>query len=113
MPFNDIQNEVDKWVSQYKIGYFKPLEILAQITEETGELAKELNHRFGPKVKKATDESKEVAEEAADILFALACLANSLDLDIDKAFQDIMDKRYKRDKNRFERKEIKIGLKRN
>ena len=62
MPLKEIQKQVDDWVKQYTIEYFKPLEILARLTEETGELARELNHRFGPKKKKATEEIKEVIE---------------------------------------------------
>ena len=100
----DYQKEVDGWVNQYKIGYWKPLEILARLTEETGELARELNHRFGPKKKKETEDIKELEDEMADIVFTLCCLANSLDLDIDRGFKRAMDKCYGRDKNRWEKK---------
>jgi NTP pyrophosphatase (non-canonical NTP hydrolase) len=99
-----IQKQVDDWVSQYKIGYFQPLEILARIVEEVGELARELNHRFGPKKKKPSEELKEVEDEISDIIFALVCLANSLGIDLDKAFKKTMDKCYGRDKDRFEKK---------
>jgi len=86
------------------MGYWKPLEILARLTEETGELAREINHRFGPKKKKATEDKKELEEEIADVIFTLACLANSLHLDIDRGFKAVMDKCYGRDKDRFEKK---------
>jgi len=99
-----IQKQVDEWVNQYKIGYFKPLEILARITEEVGELARELNHRFGPKKKKFSEENREIEDEISDIIFALVCLANSLNIDLDKAFKKTMDKCYGRDKDRYERK---------
>ena len=82
MPLTKIQKEVDDWVTQYKIGYFKPLEILARLTEETGELAREVNHRFGPKKKKSTEDKKELNDEMADIIFTLCCLANSLNISI-------------------------------
>lgn len=98
------QKEVDNWVSQYKIGYFKPLEILARLTEEVGELAREVNHRFGPKQKKSSEELKELGDEMADIIFTLICLANSLDIDLDTHFKNTMDKCYGRDKDRFEKK---------
>lgn len=100
----DYQKQVDDWVKQYKIGYWKPLEILARLTEETGELAREINHRFGPKKKKDTEDKKEMEEEIADIIFTLSCLANSLDLDVDRGFSAVMDKYYKRDKDRWEKK---------
>ncbi len=99
-----IQKQVDNWVRQYKIEYFKPLEILARLIEEVGELARELNHRFGPKKKKTTEETKEIGDEMADIIFTLACLANSLGIDLDKSFKEMMKKYQKRDNNRYEKK---------
>ena len=104
MSLQDTQKQVDDWVKQYKIEYFKPLEILARLTEETGELARELNHLFGPKKKKASEEIKEVSDEIGDLIFTLACLANSLKIDLDKSFADTMDKCYGRDKDRYEKK---------
>ena len=99
-----IQKQVDNWVKQYKIEYFKPLEILARLIEEVGELARELNHRFGPKKKKTTEENKEIGDEMADIIFTLVCLANSLGIDLDKSFNEMMKKYQKRDNNRYEKK---------
>ncbi|MBI2596307.1 nucleotide pyrophosphohydrolase [Candidatus Daviesbacteria bacterium] len=100
----EIQKEVDRWVTQYKIGYFKPLEIIASLAEEVGELAREVNHRFGPKKKKPEEETQEIGDEIADIIFTLTCLANSLEIDLDKHFKRVMDKYYGRDKDRWERK---------
>jgi len=99
-----IQKEVDRWVLKYKIGYFKPLEILARLTEEVGETAREINHLFGPKKKKSSEQTQELGDEVADIIFTLACLANSLNIDLDKHFDKIMDKYNKRDKDRWEKK---------
>ena len=100
----ELQKQVDQWVAQYKIGYFKPLEILARLTEELGELAREINHRFGPKQKKASEKNQELGDEMADIIFTLICLANSLDIDLDNHFQRVMNKYNKRDKRRWEKK---------
>lgn len=100
----EIQKEVDEWVQQYKIGYFKPLEIMLRLTEETGELAREINHHFGPKKKKDTEDIKEIEDEIADIIFTLTCLSNSLDLDMDRGFKSIMNKLNNRDKDRWEKK---------
>ena len=100
----DYQKQVDDWIQQYKIGYWKPLEIMVRLTEETGELAREINHRFGPKKKKSSEDKKELEDEIADIIFTLSCLANSLDLDIDRGFSSVMDKCYGRDKDRWEKK---------
>lgn len=99
-----IQKEVDDWVNDYKIGYWKPLEIMARLTEEIGELARELNHRFGPKKKKESEDSKEIEDEMGDIIFTLACLANSLDLDMERGFRKVMDKVNSRDKDRWQKK---------
>ncbi len=104
MSLKDIQKEVDIWAQQFKIPYWQPLEILTRLTEETGELARELNHRFGPKKKKPTEEKAEVAAEMADIVFTLCCLANSQGIDMDEAFKLAMDKCYGRDKDRYEKK---------
>ena len=99
-----MQKQVDEWVKQYKIGYFKPLEILARLMEEVGELAREINHTFGPKKKKATENEKEIGDEIGDIIFTLTCLANSLKIDLDKSFKGVMSKLYKRDKDRWKKK---------
>ena len=104
MALKKIQKEVDDWISQYKLGYFKPLEILARLTEEVGEVARELNHRFGPKKKKATEVSANLDEELADVIYTVVCLANSLNIDLDKAFRKVMKKLYSRDKDRWEKK---------
>ncbi|MBR9677457.1 nucleotide pyrophosphohydrolase [Candidatus Woesearchaeota archaeon] len=104
MSLKEIQEEVDEWVNQYKIGYWKPHEIIARLAEEVGELAREVNHRFGPKPKKSTEELNDIEDELADIIFTVACMANSLNLDLDKGFKKVMDKVYGRDKDRFEKK---------
>jgi len=100
-----MQNQVDDWVKQYKIEYFKPLEILARLTEEVGEVARELNHLYGPKKKKPVEDKANLEEELGDILFTLACLANSQQLDLEQAFAKVMDKCYSRDNNRWEKKD--------
>jgi NTP pyrophosphatase (non-canonical NTP hydrolase) len=104
MSLKKAQNDVDEWVKQYKIGYFQPLEIMARLTEETGELAREINHRWGPKKKKSTEEKKEMEDEMGDIIFTLCCLANSQNIDLDEAWKRVMDKCYGRDKDRWEKK---------
>lgn len=104
MSLKVVQKEVDEWVNQYKIGYFKPLEIMARLTEEMGELARELNHRFGPKKKKTTEKKEELGDEIADVIFTLACLANSLNINLDKSFKKMMKKLQVRDKDRYQKK---------
>ena len=104
MSLRKIQDDVDKWVSQYKIGYFEPHQVLARLMEETGELAREINNLYGPKKKKSSEETKELADEIADIFFTLCCLANSKKIDLEDAWQKMMDKINKRDDDRFDKK---------
>ena len=104
MPLKDIQKQVDEWAQQFKIPYWTPHEILARLTEEIGELAREINHIYGPKKKKSTEELKEMEDEIADIIFTLCCLANSKNINLDESFKRVMDKCYGRDKDRYEKK---------
>ncbi len=101
MALKEIQKVVDEWTGQFRPQYWRPHEILARLTEEVGELAREINDIFGPKKKKKNKPKKEVADEIADILFTLACLANSLDIDLDEAFNKVMEKYQKRDSDRY------------
>ncbi|CAM3396006.1 nucleotide pyrophosphohydrolase [Marinicrinis lubricantis] len=97
----EIQREVDEYISQFKEGYFSPLALVARIAEEVGELAREVNHTYGEKPKKPTEESNSVELELGDILFILACFANSLDIDLTDAFDQVMQKFNTRDKDRW------------
>lgn len=100
-----MQDEVDGYITQFKTGYFTPLGQMARLTEEVGELAREVNHYYGEKPKKASEEAKEIAEELGDLLFVTISMANSLDIDLTHSFNQVMEKFNQRDKNRFERKE--------
>lgn len=103
MEMEEMQKVVDDYISQFKVGYFSPLASMARMTEEVGELAREINHYHGEKQKKATETEKEISEELADILFITITMANSLDVDLTEAFQQTMNKFQTRDRNRFER----------
>src|SRR3989441_3631175 len=105
MSFRDAQQTVDRWIGQYKEGYFSPLTNLARLTEEVGELAREINHRFGEKPKKREEPAGSLALELADILFVVVCLANSQGIDLDQAFDAMMAKVNARDAARWTRKE--------
>ncbi|AMQ20985.1 nucleotide pyrophosphohydrolase [Geobacillus sp. JS12] len=100
-----MQQEVDDYISQFKEGYFSPLAMLARLTEELGELAREVNHYYGEKPKKATEQEKTVEEELGDLLFVLICFANSLSIDLQAAHDRVMDKFRTRDRDRWTRKE--------
>ena len=104
MSFYDAQQTVDRWIGQYKEGYFPPLTNLARLTEEVGELAREINHRFGEKTKKKEEPEGSLEMELADILFVVICLANSQGIDLDRAFAEMMAKVNARDADRWTRK---------
>ncbi|MDA8354508.1 MAG: nucleotide pyrophosphohydrolase [Firmicutes bacterium] len=100
---SDMQQEVDRYISQFKEGYFHPLSMLARMTEEVGELAREVNHRYGEKPKKTDEADRSMEMELGDLLFIIICFANSLHIDLDEAFQLVMDKYNTRDANRWTR----------
>ena len=104
MSFRDAQQAVDRWIGQFEEGYFPPLANVARLTEEVGELAREINHRFGPKPKKQSEPNGSIAMELADILFVVICIANSQGLDLDDAFAQMMAKVTSRDAGRWTRK---------
>ncbi|RBW70260.1 nucleotide pyrophosphohydrolase [Bacillus taeanensis] len=101
----EMQTEVDQYIGQFKEGYFSPLAMLARMTEELGELAREVNHYYGEKPKKSTEQERTVEEEMGDLLFVLICFANSLNIDLEEAFTRVMQKFNERDHNRWTRKE--------
>ncbi|MFB4160745.1 nucleotide pyrophosphohydrolase [Geomicrobium sp. JSM 1781026] len=100
---NDMQEDVDRYIGQFKEGYFSPLSMLARMTEEVGELSREINHVYGEKPKKNEEADKKIEEEMGDILFVLICFANSLDVDLSESFDEIMHKFNTRDKDRWTR----------
>ncbi|GED30822.1 MULTISPECIES: nucleotide pyrophosphohydrolase [Brevibacillus] len=99
----EMQQEVDQYISQFKEGYFSPLSMMARMTEEVGELAREINHFYGEKPKKSDEGEKTVEEELGDVLFIVICFANSLGIDMQEAFDRIMHKFNTRDKDRWTR----------
>ena len=102
-----MQTEVDDYIQQFKTGYFSPLGQMARLTEEVGELAREVNHYYGEKQKKADETPKTVSEELGDVFFVLISMANSLEIDLTEVFEENMAKFNKRDRYRFERKDGK------
>lgn len=98
------QKQVDHWIKQYEDEYWNPHAILARLIEEVGELAREINAKFGPKVKKSSEDKQEIADELGDLIFTICCLANSQKIDLDRAFGKAMDKCHHRDNNRFKKK---------
>ncbi|MDT8341310.1 MAG: nucleotide pyrophosphohydrolase [Longimicrobiales bacterium] len=105
MELKEAQARVDAWIGQFEEGYWPPLVNLARLTEEVGELARLMNHRFGPKRKKDGEADQELAEELADVLFVLLVIANSQGIDLARALDGVLEKYRRRDSDRWARKE--------
>jgi len=104
MSLRDAQARVDRWIGQFEEGYFHPLTNLARLTEEVGELAREVNHRFGQKTKKPEEPPGDLGMEMADILFVLICMANREKIDLQAEFDRMMEKVEGRDAGRWTKK---------
>lgn len=100
-----MQKEVDAYILQFEEGYFPPMSLIVRLSEELGELAREVNHNFGEKKKKASEASGSIKEEIGDVLYCLTCLANSLQIDMEEAHRSVMNKFNTRDVNRWTRKD--------
>ncbi|MFD2640361.1 nucleotide pyrophosphohydrolase [Piscibacillus salipiscarius] len=100
-----MQERVDNFISQFEEGYFSPLAMTARMTEELGELAREVNHYYGEKAKKSSEKEKLIEEELGDLFFVLITFANSLNIDLSESFDMSMSKIEQRDQNRFTKKE--------
>ena len=105
MELKEAQRRVDDWIGQLEEGYWPPLADLARLTEEVGELARLMNHRFGPKKKKPGEEDQELALELADILFVLLVIANEQGIDLGEALERTLAKYRARDSERWVRKD--------
>ena len=101
MSLTECQQRVDTWISRFEEGYFHPLTNMARLTEEVGELARDVNHRFGQKTKKKEEPDADLGMEMADILFVLICMANREKIDLQEAFDRMMDKVDRRDTSRW------------
>lgn len=103
MKISEAQSAVDAYISQFKEGYWPPLSNLARLIEEVGELARELNHRYGHKPKKADEPEQDLGMELADILFVLIAIANEQQIDLEESFRAVLDKYQLRDRDRWTR----------
>lgn len=101
-----MQERVDKYISQFEEGYFSPLAMVARFSEEIGELAREVNHYYGEKPKKDSEDENTIENELGDLLFVTLSFANSLNIDLAQAFDQSMNKIETRDKNRWTKIEM-------
>ncbi len=103
MKLPEAQAQVDAWISQFQDGYWPPLTNLARLIEEVGELAREMNHRFGEKTKRADEPDQDLALELADVLFVLLVIANEQGIDMEEALDRVLEKYRSRDGERWVR----------
>ena len=99
MTLDDMQREVDSWVKTYGVRYFGELTNMAILTEEVGELARVMARKYGDQSSKA-GETLNLADEMADVLWVLTCLANQTGVNLSEAFRLNMEKKTQRDGER-------------
>ena len=100
MDLNILQKKVDDWINKYGVRYFNELTNMTQLTEEVGEVARIISRVYGEQSIKKGEEINDLGEELADVLFVLVCIANQTGVDLEKSFNNKLDKKSKRDKTR-------------
>jgi NTP pyrophosphatase (non-canonical NTP hydrolase) len=97
MTIEEAQNSVDRWIKTYGVRYFSELTNLAILTEEVGEMARIIARRYGDQSEKVSDKNKNLADEMADVLWVLICLANQTGVNLTAAFEKNIQKKTDRD----------------
>ncbi len=100
MTLEEAQKQVDSWIKEYGVRYFSELTNMAILTEEVGELARIMARTYGDQSFKKSDLDRNLADEMADVLWVLLCLANQTGVDLTDAFQKNLAKKTDRDKDR-------------
>jgi NTP pyrophosphatase (non-canonical NTP hydrolase) len=103
MTIAESQKFVDEWITTQGVRYFNILTNMAMLTEEVGEVARVIARKYGEQSFKKSDKGKDLAEELADVMFVLICIANQTGVDLQQAFLKNIEKKGKRDKNRHKR----------
>lgn len=99
MTLEEAQKEVDRWIKTYGVRYFSELTNMAVLTEEVGELARVMARKYGDQSFKQ-GEKDNLADEMADVLWVLICLANQTEVNLTEAFRQNLEKKTNRDKDR-------------
>lgn len=105
MTIKEAQKIVDQWINETGIRYFNELTNTAILMEEVGEVARIMARKYGEQSFKKSDESIDLADEMADVLFVLICLANQTGIDLTSAVQKNLDKKSIRDAERHKNNE--------
>lgn len=108
MELSEAQKQVDEWIKTVGVRYFNELTNTAILMEEVGELARIMARKYGEQSFKASDKNSDMADEMADVLWVLICLANQTGVDLTAAFEKNMAKKTNRDATRhFENEKLK------
>lgn len=105
MTIAQLQNQVDEWIKTYGVRYFSELTNMAVLTEEVGELARIMARRYGDQSEKENDKKLDLADEMADVLWVLVCLANQTGVNLEEAIEKNFEKKTTRDKDRHRNNE--------
>jgi len=100
MTIQEAQAQVDHWIKIHGVRYFSELTNMAMLTEEVGEVARIIARRYGEQSEKQADKKIKLADEMANVLFVLICLANQTGIDLTQALQQNLKKKSKRDSKR-------------
>ena len=100
MTIAELQKTVDDWIKEHGVRYFKELTNTAILMEEVGELARIMSRKYGEQSFKAGEDASSLADEMADVLFVLTCMANQTGVDLTDALNKNLEKKTKRDKDR-------------
>jgi len=100
MTIQQAQQEVDQWIKTVGVRYFSELTNMAMLTEEVGELARIMARKYGDQSFKETDKTMDLADEMADVLWVLICLANQTGVDLTTAWSNNLKKKNERDAER-------------
>jgi NTP pyrophosphatase (non-canonical NTP hydrolase) len=100
MTINELQKDVDQWIKEHGVRYFNELTNMTILMEEVGEVARIMARQYGEQSFKESDKNKNLADELADVLFVLTCIANQTGIDMEKAMKENLDKKTNRDKER-------------
>ena len=105
MTIEEAQHTVDQWITTTGVRYFNELTNLAMLTEEVGEVARIIARQYGEQSFKASDRDKVLADELADVLFVVICLANQTGVNLTDALLRNLDKKTQRDATRHRENE--------
>ena len=100
MELDKLQKKVDAWIKKYGVRYFDELTNMAMLTEEVGEVARIIARRYGEQSEKESDQNKDLADELADVLWVLTCIANQTGINLEEAMKKNFEKKTLRDKTR-------------